>query len=52
MDSLLYFSPQRQVFPFYEWQTIRLSWKKRLPKGIVHDEDSRQVFVCSSLVSL
>jgi riboflavin kinase / FMN adenylyltransferase len=45
-------SPQGQVFPFYEWETVRLSWKKVLPKGSVHQEASRQVFLSSSLVGL
>jgi riboflavin kinase / FMN adenylyltransferase len=44
-------SPQGQGFPFNEWETIRLSWKKRLPKGFVYEETSRQVFLTSSLLS-
>jgi riboflavin kinase / FMN adenylyltransferase len=45
-------SPQGQVFPFYEWETVRLSWKRVLPKGFVQEESSRQVFLSSSLVGL
>jgi riboflavin kinase / FMN adenylyltransferase len=45
-------SPQGQVFPFHEWETVQLSWKKVLPKGYVHEEVSRQVFINSSLVGL
>jgi riboflavin kinase / FMN adenylyltransferase len=41
-------SPQGQEFPFYECETVRLSWKKVLPKGFVHHEDSRQVILSSS----
>jgi riboflavin kinase / FMN adenylyltransferase len=44
--------PQGQEFPFYEWETVRLSWKKVLPKGFVHGEVTRQVFLSSSLVGL
>lgn len=43
---------QGQWFPFYEWESVRLSWKKRLPKGFVHEEASRQVYLSSSLVGL
>lgn len=43
---------QGGVFPFYEWETVRLSWKKVLPKGFVHEEVTRQVFLSSSLVGL
>ncbi|MEH7177493.1 FAD synthetase family protein [Neobacillus vireti] len=45
-------SPQGQVFPFYAGETVRLSWKKALPKGFVHEEISRQVSLSSSLVNL
>lgn len=44
--------PQGQGFPFYEWETVRLSWKKVLPKGVVYNEDSSQVFLSSSLMGL
>jgi riboflavin kinase / FMN adenylyltransferase len=44
--------PQGQGFPFYEGETVRLSWKKHLPKGFVQEETSRQVFLISSLVGL
>jgi riboflavin kinase/FMN adenylyltransferase len=43
---------QGQGFPFYEWESVRLYWKKRLPKGFVHEKVSRQVILSSSLVGL
>jgi riboflavin kinase / FMN adenylyltransferase len=43
---------QGQGVPFYEWENVRLSWKRVLPKGFVHEEVSRQVFLSSSLVGL
>jgi riboflavin kinase / FMN adenylyltransferase len=46
------FSPKGQEFPFYEWETIRLSWRKLLPKGSVYEEDSNSSFLNSSLMSL
>lgn len=44
--------PPQGGVSFYEWETVRLSWKKVLPKGFVHEEVTRQVFLSSSLVGL
>jgi riboflavin kinase / FMN adenylyltransferase len=33
---------QGQGYPFYEWETVRLSWKKVLPNGVVHQEVSKK----------
>jgi hypothetical protein len=41
-----------QGYPFYEWECVRLSWKKQLPKGFVHEEVPRQVYLSSSLMGL
>ena len=43
---------QGQGFPYYEWENVRLSWKKVLPKKFVHEEVPRQVFFSTSLVGL
>ena len=43
---------QGQGFPYYEWENVRLSWKRVLPKKFVHEEVPRQVFFSSSLVGL
>ncbi|MCM3690795.1 FAD synthetase family protein [Neobacillus niacini] len=40
-------SPQGGVFPFYEWESVRLSWKKVLPKGFVQQVNSKQVLSSS-----
>jgi riboflavin kinase / FMN adenylyltransferase len=42
---------QGQGFPFYEWEYVRLSWKRVLPKEFVHEEVPRQVFLSSTFVS-
>lgn len=39
---IMILSPQGQVFPFFEWETVRLSWKKVLPNGFVQDEASKR----------
>ncbi len=41
-------SPCGHGFPFYEWENVRVSWKKVLPKGFVQEVASRQVFLSSS----
>jgi riboflavin kinase / FMN adenylyltransferase len=45
-------SSQAKVFPFYEGETVRLSWRKVLPAGVVYKNISSQVFLRSSLVGL
>jgi riboflavin kinase / FMN adenylyltransferase len=45
-------SSQAKVFPFYEGETVRLSWRKVLPAGFVYKNISSQVFLRSSLVGL
>jgi riboflavin kinase / FMN adenylyltransferase len=45
-------SSQAKVFPFYEGETVRLSWRKVLPACVVYKNSSSQVFLRSSLVGL
>jgi riboflavin kinase / FMN adenylyltransferase len=45
-------SSQSKVFPFYEGETVRISWRKFLPAGVVYKNISSQVFLRSSLVGL
>ncbi|MGM0901680.1 MAG: FAD synthetase family protein [Bacillota bacterium] len=49
---LTLYSPNGKEFPFFEWDTVRLAWKKRLPNGFIQVVDSRQGLVHPSFVHL
>lgn len=42
---------QGQGFPFFEWESVRIFWRKRLPMEFVQLVNSKQVLI-TSLVSL
>lgn len=41
-EMLTLYSPNGQEFPFSEWDTVRLAWKKRLPNGFIQVVDLSQ----------
>lgn len=42
-EQLFLYSPNGQEFPFSEWDTVRLAWKKRLPNGLMQKQDVSQL---------